>query len=159
MHVSLPESRLCWGRPECQFFEELHVQVRQNSGNGRTHRCTLLLLIEISSVAEVGWPQACLKQFRDLVWRKSSQRFISLQFFMNYLETIYFINGNINWCRGRSRQSWPVSHLLSSGHHLPHNFWWQQMMRCMAINVTLASYASLKNSVWLKCQQGSNPVF
>ena len=30
IHIPLPEPGLGWGGPECQFFEELHVQVRHN---------------------------------------------------------------------------------------------------------------------------------
>ena len=39
---------------QCQFFKNTYVQVRHNSRDGRTHRCTLSLLIEVFSVAEVG---------------------------------------------------------------------------------------------------------
>ena len=51
-----------WGSVECKLFQELHVQVDQRSRDGRTHRCAFLLLIEGSSIAEVGGPQARLQQ-------------------------------------------------------------------------------------------------
>ena len=86
--------------------------------------------IAATSVAEVGWPQACLKQFCDPVRRKSSpvcQRFISLQFVINNLDC--FINWNIGEEGGHVK---PDQHLIffkpHACHHL-HEVLWVLHMR------------------------------
>ena len=45
-----------------QFLKELLVQVGHNCRYRRVHHCTFPLLIEVPIVAEVGGPQAYLKQ-------------------------------------------------------------------------------------------------
>ena len=60
INISLSYARpaLVRGAGKSKVFKELHIQVGNGSRNRRAHRCTLLLLVEVTPIAEVSGPQA-----------------------------------------------------------------------------------------------------